>query len=149
MLKVVEYMTEFVGLTADDSVTLDYDDRKRGRFKSVTDSGEEIGFFLDRGKVLQQGQALKTECGKTILIIAKPELLTVAKCDDWLVFAKCCYHLGNRHVPIQVGERCLRFKPDHVLEDMVHLHGMETSQKECPFNPESGAYKGGGHHHHD
>lgn len=148
MLKVVAYVNDFSGLTAHDTLTLDYDDRKRGRFKSVTDSGEEIGIFLDRGKVLQQGQALETECGKIIIIISKPEVLTIATCDDWLVFSKCCYHLGNRHVPIQVGDRWLRFKPDHVLEEMVHIHGMATEQEELPFDPESGAYKGG-HHHHD
>lgn len=149
MLKVVEYVNDFGGITAHDTLTLDYDDRKRGRFKSVTDAGEEVGVFLDRGKVLQQGQALKTECGKIIVIIAKTEVLTTAKCDDWLVFSKCCYHLGNRHVPIQVGDRWLRFKPDHVLEEMVHIHGMTTEQEELPFDPESGAYKGGHHHHHD
>jgi len=148
VLKVVEYVNDSNGLAADDTLTLDYDERKRGRFKSVTDSGEEVGLFLDRGKVLQQGQALKTECGKIIFIISKPEVVTTAKCDDWLVFSKCCYHLGNRHVPIQVGDRWLRFKPDHVLEDMVHIHGMKTEQDELPFDPESGAYKGG-HHHHD
>ena len=86
MLKVVEYVSDFVGLAVDDTLTLDYDERKRGRFKSVTDSGEDVGIFLDRGKVLQQGQALKTECGKIIIIISKPEVVTTAKCDDWLVF---------------------------------------------------------------
>ena len=149
MLKVVEYISEAESVSASDTLTLDYDDRKRGRFKSVTDAGQEVGVFLDRGKVLQQGQALKTECGTVITIHSKPESVTTASCDDWQVFAKCCYHLGNRHVPLQVGERWLRFKPDHVLEEMVHLHGMKTTQEERPFDPESGAYKGGGHHHHE
>ncbi len=148
MLKVVEYVHDVGGLSAHDTLTLDYDDRKRGRFKSVTDSGQEIGVFLDRGKVLRQGQVLKTECGKIIVIIAKPEMVTTAKCDDSLVFAKCCYHLGNRHVPLQIGDCWLCFKPDHVLEEMVHLLGMKIEQHSLPFDPESGAYKGG-HHHHD
>ncbi len=123
MLKVVEYINEHVGLSADDTLTLAYDDRKRGRLKSITDSGEDIGLFLDRGKVLHQGQPLKTECGKIIIIISKPELVVTATCDDWLVFSKCCYHLGNRHVPLQIGDRWLRFKPDHVLEEMIQMHG--------------------------
>ncbi len=146
MLKVVEYADGVVGLSADDTLTLNYDDRKRGRLRSVTDSGEDIGLFLERGKVLQQGQALKTECGKVIIIISQDEAVTTARCDDWLVFSKCCYHLGNRHVPLQVGEKWLRFKPDHVLEDMVRIHGMTIEHELSPFDPESGAYKGGHHH---
>lgn len=148
MLKVIEYVHSYEECAVHDTLTLDYDDRKRGRFKSVTDKGEEIGIFLDRGKVLYEGQALKTDCGKIIKIICKPETVVTARSEDWLVFSKCCYHLGNRHVPLQVGDRWLRFKCDHVLEEMVQMQGMKTEHEERPFDPESGAYKGG-HHHHD
>ena len=73
---------------------------------------------------------------------------STASCDDWETFSKACYHLGNRHVKIQVGERWLRMKPDYVLEDMLKLHGLTVTAENAIFAPEEGAYKGGHNHHH-
>jgi urease accessory protein len=136
----------------DDAVTLDSDVREKGRFKTFAKSGAEVRVFLERGKTLQVGEVLKTECGKYIEICGAPEDVVQATCDDWETFSKACYHLGNRHVKIQIGERWLRIKPDYVLEDMLEQLGLTTTQQTDVFVPESGAYsKGqsvGGHHHH-
>jgi urease accessory protein len=70
-----------------------------------------------------------------------------ASCEDWEAFSKACYHLGNRPTKIQVGERWLRIKPDHVLEAMLHMLGLIVSHEEAVFVPESGAYSSGGNSH--
>jgi urease accessory protein len=75
------------------------------------------------------------------------EEVTHAECEDWHTFARACYHLGNRHVKIQVGERWLRIKPDHVLEEMLELLGLTLTKQDTVFVPESGAYAHGHHHH--
>lgn len=139
-------------LQADDVLTLPYELRQRGRLKAITDKGVEVGLFLERGKVLSDGMLLKSECGRLIRVRAQDEAVITASCDDWLAFARACYHLGNRHVPLQVGERWVRFQPDHVLQEMVQLFGLTAEHELAPFDPENGAYSGGhhhGHHHHE
>ena len=136
----------------DDAVTLDSDTREKGRFKAIANSGAEVRVFLERGKTLQVGEVLKTECGKHIEICGASEDIIQATCDDWETFSKACYHLGNRHVKIQIGERWLRIKPYYVLEEMLELLGLTITKKTDVFVPESGAYANGhamgGHHHH-
>ena len=131
-----------------DSVILDSDTREKGRFKTTSSAGMEVRVFLDRGKTLAIGEVLKTECGKLIAICGAEEALVKASCDDWETFSKACYHLGNRHVKIQVGERWLRIKPDYVLEEMLTLLGLTIEAETAVFIPESGAYTGGHHHGH-
>jgi len=137
----------FSELSADDTLILPFELRQRGRLKAVTDNGVEVGLFLERGKVLSDGMLLESEDGKRIRVRAQAEAVVTAYCDDWLTFARACYHLGNRHVPLQVGERWVRFQPDHVLEEMVRLLGLNTRSELAPFDPEGGAYSGGHHHH--
>lgn len=134
----------------DDHIVLDHDVREKGRFKAISNQGVEIRVFLERGKTLRVGECLKTECGKIIEIMGAKEDVVQASCDDWEAFSKACYHLGNRHVKIQVGERWLRMKADYVLEEMLRLLGLKVEQVNAVFNPESGAYaeSEGGHHHH-
>ena len=103
--------------------------------------------FLERGKPLLVGEFLKTECGKIVQVQGALESVAHASCDDWHTFARACYHLGNRHVKLEVGERWLRIKPDHVLEEMIHLQGLLITHEEAVFVPESGAYKVGGSGH--
>jgi len=93
------------------------------------------------------GEYLRSECGKTIQIVGAVEDIAHASCEDWTTFAKACYHLGNRHTKVEVGERWLRIKPDHVLEEMLHLLGLVVTHEQGIFNPESGAYSHGHHHH--
>jgi len=138
---------------ATDSVALSYDARKRSRLRLTLASGREAGIFLERGEHLQGGDRLITEDGGAVVeIIAAPEKLIEAVADSPLLFARAAYHLGNRHVPVQIlpteaGGR-LRFQTDHVLADMIKGLGCSVAEIEAPFQPESGAY-GGGHHHHD
>ena len=133
---------------ATDSVTLDYDSRQKARIKTVTDAGLPAGIFLERGKPLQIGEVLQSDCGRLIVVKGALEAVVTAQCDDWLTFAKACYHLGNRHTRLQVGERWLRFKPDHVLEQLMCQSGLSVSHSPAIFAPEDGAYKGlSGHSH--
>ena len=134
--------------SVDDQVTLDHEIRDKGRFKVVSSKGNEVRVFLKRGKTLAIGEMLKTECGKLIEVVGSQEAVTEASCEDWQIFSKACYHLGNRHVKLQVGDRWLRIKPDAVLEQMLTLLGLSLSQKNIVFTPESGAYASGYYHHH-
>ena len=138
---------------ATDSVALGYDARKRSRLRVTLASGREAGIFLERGEHLQGGDRLATEDGSAVVeVVAAPEQLIEVVADSPLLFARAAYHLGNRHVPVQIlpteaGGR-LRFQADHVLADMVKGLGCSVAEIEAPFQPEAGAY-GGGHHHHD
>ncbi len=127
---------------------LTYEQREKARLKAFTDNGTEVRLFLERGKVLQLDETLLSNCGTSVKIVGRPEPLTLARCDDWQRFASACYHLGNRHVRLEIGDRSLLMKPDHVLEDMLLMLGLEVSHVEAIFNPESGAYHSS-HHHHD
>lgn len=148
MLKVIDKSAPAL-VEVFDSLTLPWETRQKGRFRAVSDKGREVGVFLPRGGALRHGELLHTECGKTLMVQARAETLVHAGCDDWFVFARACYHLGNRHVPLQIGERWLRFQPDHVLQELAELLGLATSTLEAGFNPEDGAYSGHGHNHHN
>ncbi len=131
----------------DAHIVLDHDQRDKGRLRVISEEGTEVRLFLERGKSLQVGELLRSECGKTIMVKGAVENVIEADCDDWHTFARACYHLGNRHVKIQVGPRWLRITPDHVLEDMLQQLGLKTVSKQVVFVPESGAYAHGHHHH--
>ncbi|RQW63518.1 urease accessory protein UreE [Vibrio viridaestus] len=131
-----------------DSVVLPFALRQKGRFRTQSKTGLDVGVFLPRGDVLHQGDCLITECGKVLEVIAEKEDVVTATAEDWISFAKACYHMGNRHVPMQIGERWLRFQPDHVLQEMIERMGLTCTQHQAEFTPENGAYHGGGHHHH-
>ncbi len=137
--------------TIDDHIVLDHDMRDKGRFKVMSENGTEVRVFLERGKTLAISECLKTECGKIIEVVGANEEVSDATCEDWQQFSKACYHLGNRHVKIQVLDRVLRIKPDYVLEEMLELLGLTVTNTKAVFIPESGAYAPGytGHHHHD
>lgn len=139
---------------ATDSVALAYDERKRSRLKVKLSSGAEAGIFLERGDHLHDGDKLAAENGSAVVeILAAPESLIEAVADNPLLFARAAYHLGNRHVPVQIlptghGGK-LRFQTDHVLAEMVRGLGCSVGETEAPFQPESGAYGSpSGHHHH-
>lgn len=133
----------------DATVELTSDQRERGRLKLVSTGGEEVRVFLERGKPLNVGEYLKSTDGKIVQVQGAVEEVAHASCENWHTFARACYHLGNRHTKIEVGERWLKIKPDHVLEEMLLLLGLEVTHEQAVFNPESGAYAHGHHHHHD
>ena len=147
-------LTQRITQPPTDSVALAYDERKRSRLKVVLASGRDAGIFLERGDHLHGGDRLLAEDGTTVVeILAAPEKLIEATADTPLLFARAAYHLGNRHVPVQIvptenGGK-LRFQTDHVLAEMVKGLGCTVAEVEAPFQPESGAYGAhGGHHHH-
>ncbi|WP_100638261.1 urease accessory protein UreE [Marinobacter salexigens] len=128
-----------------DTLTLPYELRIRGRLRAVTDNGRDVGLFLDRGPVLRHGDLLRASSGEVIRVRAADESVTTAYSESGLPLARLCYHLGNRHVTLALGEdadgrQWVRFPPDHVLEELAELLGAKLQHHEAPFDPESGAY---------
>jgi urease accessory protein len=122
-------------------LTLPFELRQKSRLRAKTDSGEEIALILPRGRVLRGGDRVTATDGREVEIVAAPEKLLHIESTD---LARVAYHLGNRHVPLQVGEGFLRIAEDHVLEEMARKLGARVSHVEAPFEPEAGAY---GHQH--
>jgi len=130
------------------TLTLPYELRQKSRLRANLDNGDEIGVLLPRGTVLRGGDCLRSETGEVILVRAAEEVVSTVYEKDPTQFARACYHLGNRHVPLQIGEGWLRYLHDHVLDDMLHGLGLHAICERAPFEPEAGAYGGGHHHHH-
>ena len=132
------------------SVTLPIDVRVKSRAKVTLSDGREAGLMLPRGLLLRGGDILSSEDGQEFIsVIAADEGVSVVRCDDAFQLAKACYHLGNRHVPLQIMPGELRYHHDHVLDDMLRLLGLKVSFAHLPFEPEAGAYtsEAQGHHH--
>lgn len=154
-MKIFTHVTENElpqGATSE-TISLSFDDRKRGRLKIITDSGNDAGIQIDRGQVLRHGTVLTNDTGDFLMIMASNEKVSTAVVENKTLFARGCYHLGNRHVPLQIGEGFLRFQEDYVLDDMLHGLGIHVKHEEAPFEPENGAYSsshgapGEGHSH--
>lgn len=129
-------------------LVLPYDLRKKSRLHTHSRCGKEVGIFLERGNILKAGDELRAESGELIRMVAADEAVSTATCDDFLLLLKGAYHLGNRHVPLQIGllqigkdqRYWLRYQPDYVLDDMLVQMGLSVVQEKAPFHPESGAY---------
>jgi len=132
------------------NLTLTFDQRQRCRVRAALDDGREAGVLLERGAVLHDGDCLEGEGGEVVRVRAAIETTSVVRTADALLFARACYHLGNRHVPLQIQPGELRYLHDHVLDDMLRGMGLEVAVEQAPFEPEPGAYAkaGHGHHHH-
>ena len=146
MLEIYQRLSAATGLDIYGEVELCHLQREKGRFKTAIFTGEAVGFFLERGNVLKVGDALISRCGRVLLVTAKKEDVVRASTDDWSHFSKACYHLGNRHVKVQIGEKWLRILPDHVLEEMLIGLNMALKHEKAAFVPEQGAYKHVKHH---
>jgi len=147
MLEIYERLGTQANHPADTRVVLTHEQRDRGRLRVFSPDGEEVRIFLTRGSPLLVGETLRAQCGRYVLVEGAIEPVAAASCDDWTTFARACYHLGNRHVKVQVGERVLRILPDHVLEAMLQQLGLSVEHGKHVFVPESGAYSHGGHGH--
>jgi urease accessory protein len=112
-------------------------------------SGEEVALRLARGVPLRGGDWLRAEDGRLIRVEAAPEAVVHITCGGAAALARAAYHLGNRHVPIELQPDHLKIEPDHVLADMLRAMHLIVNEVLDPFEPESGAYgdHGGGHHH--
>jgi urease accessory protein len=118
-------------------LSLAFERRQRSRQRAMLDSGEEIGMVMPRGEVLRGGDRVLASDGRVFEVVSAPERLLHIEAPS---LARIAYHLGNRHVPVQVGEDFLRIAEDHVLEDMLRRLGASVTHVEAPFDPESGAY---------
>jgi urease accessory protein len=125
---------------------LPFDKRQKSRLLAELASGEAVALKLPRGEVLRGGDLVVASDGRLIEIVAEPEALLHVVCADPTALARAAYHLGNRHVPVEVGDGFLRIAADHVLETMLLGLGASLTPLRAPFEPEAGAY--GGHPHH-
>ncbi|KXF83333.1 urease accessory protein UreE [Enterovibrio coralii] len=132
------------------TIHLGIDARIKSRLKVTLDDGREAGLFLPRGHTVRGGDLLVSESGERVRVIAADEKVSTVHASNARLLARLSYHLGNRHVPLQMGDGWVRYQHDHVLDDMVGLLGGEVVVEFAPFEPESGAYGGhsSGHHHH-
>jgi len=145
-------MIEFTRKTAnppptDLSVTLTLEQRLRSRLRVVLDDGREAGIRLPRSTTLRDGDGLLSEDGLAVLVRAAPECLSRVAVADALGLARACYHLGNRHVALQIEPGRLSYLHDHVLDDLVRGLGLAVRVEYAPFEPEAGAYGGHGQGH--
>lgn len=147
MLEIYERLGVGCCKTIDARIVLSHEQRVKGRLRTQSAQGDEVRIFLERGKPLQVGELLRSQCGKHIIVDGADEAVTTARCEDWQAFSRACYHLGNRHVKMQIGDRWLRITPDHVLEELLQLLGLTLTHEQVVFVPESGAYSHGHHHH--
>jgi urease accessory protein len=133
---------------ADRKLVLPFGERSKSRLRAILDNGEEAGLFLERGSVLRHGDLLLADDGRVIEVLAAPELVSTVHAPDALNLTRAAYHLGNRHVALQIGTGWLRYQHDHVLDDMLRGFGLEVVIEELQFEPEGGAYVAASHHAH-
>jgi urease accessory protein len=132
-----------------DTVTLAYLDRHRRRIRLVTDSGETFLLDLRHPRHLADGDGIELDSGGYIRVRAAPEPVLEIAADDHASLVRIAWHLGNRHLPLQVAGDRLRIRADHVIAEMVAGLGGHLSARDAPFDPESGAYAAPAHHRHD
>ncbi len=133
------------------SVTLDWDIRQKSRFECTASDDEAIGVFLPRGAVVRGGDVLVTEAGTLVRVIAANQaVLRITPCSAHgspFDLVRAAYHLGNRHVPIELKPDHLKIEPDHVLRAMLEAMHLIVNLVDEPFEPEAGAYASAGHAH--
>ena len=128
--------------------TLRYEQRQRCRLRVRLDDGREAALRLGRGVTLRDGDRLRADDGSVIEVRAADEALSTVRSQDPLALARACYHLGNRHTPLEIRDDRIRYAHDHVLDEMLRGLGLEVSAEQAPFEPEPGAYgRGEGHAH--
>lgn len=127
------------------TVTLGIDERIKSKLIVMTDTHEQIGISLPRGLVLQEDTLIANEDGQIVKVVCAPESVSTVSADDPVLLCTLAYHLGNRHVPLQIDRSgFLRYLSDHVLDDMVVRLGGKLIKEKAKFNPLPGAY---GHTH--
>lgn len=127
------------------TLTLPFELRQKARLHTQLDGGQEAGLFLERGHVLRGGDQLKAESGEIVTIVSANESVSTIISSDPYLLMRASYHLGNRHVPLEIKPSYLRYQYDHVLNEMIEHLNLEVKQESAPFEPESGAYT---HSHH-
>lgn len=138
-------------LVATDRLSLTAEERSRSRHPHITESGREVYLQLKRGTNLRHGdrlQAADDNLDLIVEIIAKPERVMVVTAVAPLDLLQATYHLGNRHVPLEITDDRLYLLPDPVLQDLLHQRGLNVAIADRPFQPQAGAYDATPHHHH-
>lgn len=146
MITVTQCLPSLPSNAATVTLTLTAEERThaRGRYRAA--SGEEVQLLLTRGTVLRGGDWLASADGAaTVRIEAAIEPVLTVRATDPHTLMRAVYHLGNRHVPLELKQDFLRLSPDPVLADMLRRLGLELTEESAPFEPEAGAY--GSHHH--
>lgn len=144
---MIELVEKCEGGEPRETLTLPFEKRQRSRQRVKLDSGGEAAVVLPTGTSLAAGDRLRALDGTVVLVVAAREPVVTARCDDPVRLARASYHLGNRHVAVQVGDGWLRYQPDHVLDEMVQGLGLNLSYGHECFEPERGAYSGSSHSH--
>ena len=133
------------------AVQLDWDVRQKSRFDAVDSQGRTLGVFLPRGTVVRGGDVLVAEDGSMVRVEAAPQnVLVITPCSEHgspFDLTRAAYHLGNRHVQIELQADHLKIEPDHVLADMLRAMHLTVRETQAAFEPEGGAYAAGGHGH--
>ena len=147
MIKLTQILTEASHVDA--RICLTMLQRTKSRLRAALEDDRDVGLLLPRGHILQHGDLLSNEDGFVVQVIAAKEQVSTASSDDATLFAKGCYHLGNRHVPLQVEAGWCRYQHDYVLDEMLIGLGLKVTVEQQAFQPEPGAYGGttGGHSH--
>ena len=130
------------------SLTLPFEQRQKSRLRVTLDNGNEAALILERGTVLRHGDLLRATNGQVVEVRAASETVSIVSESNAHLLLRACYHLGNRHVPLQIGDGWLRYLKDHVLDDMVRSLGLSVEYQEAPFEPEAGAYQNNDRHQH-
>jgi urease accessory protein len=144
---LTEKIDRHSSLAPTDRLSLTAEERQRSRHPFTTVGGLEVYLQLERGTFLREGDRLQSADGQTVIeIIAKPELVMSATADHGTHLLQAAYHLGNRHVSLEITQTHLYLLPDSVLRDLLTQRGLTVADLERPFQPESGAYEN--HHHH-
>jgi urease accessory protein len=125
-------------------LTLRFEDRRRSRMRAQLDDGREAALLLPRGTILRDGDRVGDEEGTVVTVRAAAQTLSYVQTSDALLLARAAYHLGNRHVPVQLGPGWLAYEHDHVLDGMVEDLGLTVDTRVAPFEPEAGGYRHGG-----
>ena len=133
------------------TVELDWDVRQKSRFDVLDSLGRQLGVFLPRGTLVRGGDVLLVEDGSLVRVVAAPQaVLRITACGAHgspFDLTRAAYHLGNRHVPIELQPDHLKIEPDHVLADMLRAMHLTVTQANEAFEPEGGAYSPGVHGH--
>jgi urease accessory protein len=134
-------------------VALDWDVRQKSRFEATDSTGRTLGVFLPRGTVVRGGDVLVAEDGSLVRVEAAPQpVMVIRHCTRHgspFDLLRAAYHLGNRHVQIELRPDHLKIEPDHVLAEMLGRMHLIITNEDAPFEPEGGAYAGGHGHGHD
>lgn len=155
MLQVSKLLPQGQGLAAvllkrAATVELDWDVRQKSRFEATDSQGRQLGVFLPRGTVVRGGDVLVAEDGSMVRVVAAPQpVLVIRHCGEHgtpFDLIRAAYHLGNRHVPIELKPDHLKIEPDHVLAQMLRAMHLIVTAQDSAFEPEAGAY--GGHETH-